>query len=188
MYSFPSTPKIYTKPWACADGMRERAAARKGKNSVEAFITEAEGWGKERERGGKFEKPTRQECGALFGSKCLSERNGEFQSVPEGDWRWRGKGRDGWAFEPFLSSFYTPVSAKLTKPCTHHTHGRKVRAEAQVHADNGLGAPRGRGENNRQPLLTVGNVHNFPLCHRGREQQREPFVPIPHKGEKVFPL
>ena len=57
---------------------------------MEAFITEAERWGKERERGGKFEEPTRQECGALFGSKRLSERNVESQSVLESDWRWRG--------------------------------------------------------------------------------------------------
>ena len=48
--------------------MRERVAARKEKNSVEVFITEAEGMGEERERGGKSEEPTRQECGALFGS------------------------------------------------------------------------------------------------------------------------
>jgi len=54
--------------------------ARKGKNNLEAFITEAEGWGKERERGGKFEKPTRREYGALFG---LRERKVESQSALE---------------------------------------------------------------------------------------------------------
>lgn len=51
---FPSTPKMNTKPWPCADGMRERAAVRKGRSRVDVFIMEAQGMGEREGKGGEI--------------------------------------------------------------------------------------------------------------------------------------